>query len=380
MFSGTLAGARPPALRRGPRGQGDGDPCLRPTARPRGATAVVGGRDREALGSRRACGSATRRRAACVPRAPLRAADARVGRRSRRRRPTAPASASRSRQLAEQDPLIDRPPGRRRAGALGLALRGGAEGGDPGDARERLRPRRHVPRDDRRSASSGRSARGEAVEILHADVEPVRGHDRPARRPGAASARASSFQLDVDPAIGTALRLQDARGIRGQHGASTCGARSGRACAGWQVTDCVVTMKRCTYQSRRRPGRDPRPAEHGRRLPEADADRRTCRRSSGRGPIVCEPVLRVRLEVPADVDRRVFSARWAVSARPGETPSARARARATIEAELPAARVQELQRQLPALTGGEGVLESDFAGYRPVAGEPPVRSGRKWCG
>jgi ribosomal protection tetracycline resistance protein len=51
--------------------------------------------------------------------------------------------------------------------------------------------------------------------------------------------------------------------------------------------------------------------------------------------------------------------------------------RAIVEAELPAARVQDLQRQLPALTSGESVIESDFAGYRPVAGERPVRSGAK---
>jgi ribosomal protection tetracycline resistance protein len=40
---------------------------------------------------------------------------------------------------------------------------------------------------------------------------------------------------------------------------------------------------------------------------------------------------------------------------------------------LSAARVRELQRQLPALTGGEGVLESDFDGYQPVAGPAPTR-------
>ena len=27
----------------------------------------------------------------------------------------------------------------------------------------------------------------------------------------------------------------------------------------------------------------------------------------------------------------------------------------------------------PGLTGGEGVLESEFAGYQPVTGEPPIR-------
>jgi ribosomal protection tetracycline resistance protein len=44
-----------------------------------------------------------------------------------------------------------------------------------------------------------------------------------------------------------------------------------------------------------------------------------------------------------------------------------------LEATLPASRVQELRRQLPGLTGGEGVLDSEFAGYQPVTGEPPMR-------
>lgn len=34
---------------------------------------------------------------------------------------------------------------------------------------------------------------------------------------------------------------------------------------------------------------------------------------------------------------------------------------------LPAARAQDLQRQLPGLTGGEGVAETSFGGYRPLA-------------
>jgi ribosomal protection tetracycline resistance protein len=45
----------------------------------------------------------------------------------------------------------------------------------------------------------------------------------------------------------------------------------------------------------------------------------------------------------------------------------------SIEAELPADRVQALQRRLPAVTNGDGVLESTFAGYQPVRGEPPTR-------
>jgi ribosomal protection tetracycline resistance protein len=37
-------------------------------------------------------------------------------------------------------------------------------------------------------------------------------------------------------------------------------------------------------------------------------------------------------------------------------------------------RVQELRRRIAGVTGGEGVIESEFAGYRPVAGEPPRRA------
>jgi len=45
----------------------------------------------------------------------------------------------------------------------------------------------------------------------------------------------------------------------------------------------------------------------------------------------------------------------------------------TIETVLPGARADDLQRQLPELTGGEGVLDSSFAGYQPVSGPAPTR-------
>jgi ribosomal protection tetracycline resistance protein len=45
----------------------------------------------------------------------------------------------------------------------------------------------------------------------------------------------------------------------------------------------------------------------------------------------------------------------------------------TLEGEIPAARVHELQRQLPALTRGEGVLECAFDSYQPVPRTIPIR-------
>jgi ribosomal protection tetracycline resistance protein len=44
-----------------------------------------------------------------------------------------------------------------------------------------------------------------------------------------------------------------------------------------------------------------------------------------------------------------------------------------MDTQLPAAAVQQLQRELPGLTSGEGLLDSSFGGYRPVRGIAPSR-------
>jgi ribosomal protection tetracycline resistance protein len=46
---------------------------------------------------------------------------------------------------------------------------------------------------------------------------------------------------------------------------------------------------------------------------------------------------------------------------------------AVIETLLPAARVQQLQRLVPGLSAGEGVVETSFGGYQPVSGAPSAR-------
>jgi len=57
----------------------------------------------------------------------------------------------------------------------------------------------------------------------------------------------------------------------------------------------------------------------------------------------------------------------------GATPSPRGEL-TVLETLLPASRVQELRRRLPGLTGGEGVLETEFAYYQPVSGARPIRT------
>ena len=90
------------------------------------------------------------------------------------------------------------------------------------------------------------------------------------------------------------------------------------------------------------------------------------------GTVVCEPTVRVSLEIPTVTIGAVMP-RLARLGAAVETPSLQGKL-STIEMVLPAARAHDLQRRLPGLTGGEGVLESSFAGYQPVSGEQPARS------
>jgi ribosomal protection tetracycline resistance protein len=89
------------------------------------------------------------------------------------------------------------------------------------------------------------------------------------------------------------------------------------------------------------------------------------------GTAVCEPFVRADVEIPAASIGTVMP----VLARLGAAVEASTPrdALSVVEAVLPAARANELRRRLPALTGGEGVLEASFDGYRPVSGERPAR-------
>jgi ribosomal protection tetracycline resistance protein len=130
---------------------------------------------------------------------------------------------------------------------------------------------------------------------------------------------------------------------------------------GWQVTDCTVTLTDCGYRA---PGTT---AGDFRRLTPLVLMRALERA----GTTTCEPMLRVRLELPTPTIGAVAAdlARIGVAFETLSTD----RGLSVVQAVLPAGRAQSLQRELPGLTGGEGVLESSFAGYRPVTGPQPTR-------
>ena len=90
------------------------------------------------------------------------------------------------------------------------------------------------------------------------------------------------------------------------------------------------------------------------------------------GTVVCEPIQRFELDGPADTLGPVLGALGRFGAVP-ERQEARGDAY-VVGGLLPAARLRDLEQALPGLTRGEGVVETTFAGYRPVAGPPPARA------
>ncbi|WP_327273096.1 TetM/TetW/TetO/TetS family tetracycline resistance ribosomal protection protein [Streptomyces sp. NBC_01224] len=143
---------------------------------------------------------------------------------------------------------------------------------------------------------------------------------------------------------------------------------------GWQVTDCVVTMTHSGYWPRQSHSH----AVFDKSMSSTAGDFRNLTplvlMSALReaGTTVYEPMHRFRLELPADLLGPLLPVLAHLRAVPG-TPAVQGAA-CVLEGEIPAARVHELQQQLPALTRGEGVLESDFDRYRAVVGTPPDRA------
>jgi ribosomal protection tetracycline resistance protein len=80
---------------------------------------------------------------------------------------------------------------------------------------------------------------------------------------------------------------------------------------------------------------------------------------------------RFTLEMPADLFGPILPVLGRLRAIP-RTPTLRG-ASYLLEGDIPAAQVHELEQLLPALTRGEGVLESAFDHYQPVAGTVPNR-------
>jgi len=135
---------------------------------------------------------------------------------------------------------------------------------------------------------------------------------------------------------------------------------------GWEVTDCTVTMTDCDYQAP--PRRWPGTAASDFRLLTPLVLMGALKRA---GTVVCEPIHRFHLEIPAEALGGVLSELARLLAVPQTQEMLGSSC--TLEGDIPAAKVHALQQRLRALASGEGVLECAFDSYRPVDGEVPTR-------
>jgi ribosomal protection tetracycline resistance protein len=209
---------------------------------------------------------------------------------------------------------------------------------------------------------------GEAAEILHAEGNPFAATIGLRIEPGPADSGVV-FRLAV-PHHGIPLYVYKRKADFGEAMRRYVCAATSEGLHGWRVTDCLVTMTKSVYQSPDGP-----PSRNGPLSSPSDFRDLTpivfMEALEAAGSVVCEPMSTVRLEVPTAAVGAVLPA---IARLGGPVPAPSPRGELSIlETVLAADRVQELQRQLPGLTGGEGVLDSDFAGYRPVSGEPPAR-------
>ncbi|GAA3097715.1 elongation factor G [Streptosporangium carneum] len=147
----------------------------------------------------------------------------------------------------------------------------------------------------------------------------------------------------------------------------------GQGIRGWQVVDCAVTMTRSGYWARQSHSG----GVFDKSMSSTAGDFRNLTplvvmsALQRAGTVVCEPMHRFRLDVPADAFGLLLPVLARLRAVP-RTPVTRG-ASCLVEGEIPAAGVHELSRRLPGLTRGEGVLESVFDHYEPVRGTPPAR-------
>jgi ribosomal protection tetracycline resistance protein len=220
---------------------------------------------------------------------------------------------------------------------------------------------------------------GEAVELLETAANPFMATIGLRVEPAPAGS-GISFRLEVEPAevplfiYKTAKRFRD---LMAQHVRETLE----EGLYGWKVPDCAVTMTRAGYYvgdgtGKRSPATPlPYPIS-GPKTTAADFRKLipivVMRALQDAAPVVCEPVAMLALEVPEDTAGGVGQVLGRLHAR--VRGAHRSGAIARIQAIAPLAVVRDVQAALPGLTRGEGVVDSEFAGFEPIIGtEPPTR-------
>ena len=208
---------------------------------------------------------------------------------------------------------------------------------------------------------------GKAVEVMHGPQNPFDATIGFRVEPGAAGS-GLAFRAAVDP-WDVPLHIYTTVENFAAHVESWVSETLSEGLYGWEVTDCIVTMDHCHYGVADGP-----PSRRGNSSP---SDFRyltpivVMEALRAAGSVVCEPLATVTIEVPADSLHGVLTAlgRAGASIEDVTAEGALSFVRTTLTSE----ETVDLQCSLPALTGGEGLLESAYRGYRPCKGSAPRR-------
>ncbi len=130
---------------------------------------------------------------------------------------------------------------------------------------------------------------------------------------------------------------------------------------GWQIIDCRVAMIAAGQSSPSSTAADFRNLSP---LVLASA-------LSSAKTVVCEPVDRFLLDVPATSLNAIHTQLAKSGAMISSSKIAHGAAR--LEGSITSGKIPAIQRQLPGLTGGTGVLEHSFERYAPISGAQPAR-------
>jgi len=142
---------------------------------------------------------------------------------------------------------------------------------------------------------------------------------------------------------------------------------------GWQVNDITITLTHSGYYPRQSHAH----AHFDKSMSSTAGDFRNLTplvlmaALSQAGTVVCEPIHRFGLEIPADTLGPVLQA--LARARAVPLDQATRGSLCVVTGDVPVDSVRQIQQMLPSLTRGEGVLESAFDRHEQVRGEIPVR-------
>jgi ribosomal protection tetracycline resistance protein len=209
---------------------------------------------------------------------------------------------------------------------------------------------------------------GEAVEVLHAETNPYLATIGFRIDPVPAGS-GLAFRMEIDHA-GVPLYIYKRHELFADAMARYVSDALDVGPFGWRVTDCVVALTQCVYSVPDGP-----PSRRGPLSTAADFRKLTplvlAQALEDAGTVVCEPFVEATIEAPFRSASRVLSALSRL--RAATTTVTQTGDLSTMTSKLPVAELSTLQRQLPGLTAGEGVLDTRFAGYEAVTGPAPTR-------